>query len=65
MRFTEICTRVRFYTMIINSIQGWNDIKDEASRRYSDLLKRLTPEMRCKIFEWNESRFKDRNAKWV
>ena len=61
MRFHEICARVRFYTMLINCIKGWNDVKAEASRRYSDLLKRLTPEMRRKVFEWNERHFRIEN----
>jgi len=58
VRFREACARVRFFTMIINCINGWNDVKAEASRRYAELMDRLTPELRRKVAEWNTIRFK-------
>jgi len=56
MEFREVCARVRFFTIIINCIDGWNDVKAEASRRYAELMDRLTPELRRKVYEWNSKR---------
>ena len=58
VEFREACARVRFFTMLINCIDGWNNVKAEASRRYAKLMDRLTPELRRKIVEWNSMRFK-------
>jgi len=60
VRFREACARVRFFTMIINCIDGWNDIKAEAFRRYAKLMDRLTPELRRKVAEWNVKRVRHR-----
>jgi hypothetical protein len=62
MDFHQVCARVRFYTMIINSIRGWNEVKAKAMRLYREFVNSLDPELRRMVFEWNEarSRFKAR-----
>ena len=56
MQFNEACARVRFFTMIINCVKDWNNVKAEASRRYAKLMDRLTPELRRNVYEWNSKR---------